>query len=50
VWRSGEVRMLNGSEGTLQIYLNTNCYSTDRQNNVLFSVMDVCEEMVKWGC
>jgi hypothetical protein len=42
VWRNVEVRMLRGSEGTLQIYLNTNCYSTVRQNTVLFSVMTTC--------
>ena len=28
-----------GSEGTLQIYLNINCYSTVKQDNVLCSVM-----------
>jgi len=27
-----------GSEGTLQIYLNINCYSSIKQNNVLYSV------------
>jgi hypothetical protein len=42
VWRNGEVRMLRGSEGTLQIYLNINCYSTARQNTVLFSVTTTC--------
>jgi len=31
-----------GSEGTLQIYLNINCYSTVKQNNVLCSVMTTC--------
>jgi hypothetical protein len=31
-----------GSEGTLQICLNINCYNTVKQNYVLYSVMTTC--------
>jgi hypothetical protein len=41
--------MLRGSDGTLQIYRNINCYSTVSQNNVLYSVMDGCEEIGRGG-
>jgi hypothetical protein len=33
------VRMLRGSEGTLQICLDINCYNIVKQNNGLYSVM-----------
>jgi hypothetical protein len=36
------VKMLRGSEGTLQICVDLNCYNTVKHNNVFYSVMTTC--------